>query len=464
MPLLPRLRATLDRALGLSPPRQGLATARAPASEEERSMSLSEALPRSQDGRPRPVVYDDNTALDGGLESSVWVYVCVEIIGRAISSRSFAVYDAEGEALPDHPLSLLLASPNPWWSTAQLLERVTQHLLLTGNGVITKVRGVREIPVELWALQPSTVKPIPSRSSYVEGYQFRDGGAVRLLPAEDVCHVQLSNPADPYWGLAPYRAGKISIDEDSAAREWNRANLRNSARPSGVLAFGTPLTREQWQEARWRLRQHYMGAANAGIPFVSGGDAKWTPFDRTPLEMDFLSGRRLTREEICAVFGVPPVLAGILDRATYSNYEVAETVFWRQTVVPLLTLLAGQLTSSLGPDFGLRPGEHVWYDEAGIPGAKRIDEATAKVASTLFSFGVPVALISRRLELELPRFPGDEISYLPSGIVPASLLATDPANPTPEPPQAPQARSLYDSDLSPEENAQALLRALEGAL
>jgi SPP1 gp7 family putative phage head morphogenesis protein len=53
--------------------------------------------------------------------------------------------------------------------------------------------------------------------------------------------------------------------------------------------------------------------------------------------MEFIQSKKLTREDILSVFGVPPIMAGVLE---YSNYSVAKQqreIFWRDTMMPILS-------------------------------------------------------------------------------------------------------------------------------
>jgi hypothetical protein len=55
----------------------------------------------------------------------------------------------------------------------------------------------------------------------------------------------------------------------------------------------------------------------------------------TAKDMDWLEGSKLSREEICAAFGVPPIVVGIFDHATYSNYDAAMLALWQDCLIPL---------------------------------------------------------------------------------------------------------------------------------
>ena len=68
--------------------------------------------------------------------------------------------------------------------------------------------------------------------------------------------------------------------------------------------------------------------------------------------MDFLEAKHAAAREIALAFGVPPMLLGIHGDNTYSNYQEANRVFWRQTVLPLAGRIGCALTQWLAPVFG----------------------------------------------------------------------------------------------------------------
>jgi HK97 family phage portal protein len=73
--------------------------------------------------------------------------------------------------------------------------------------------------------------------------------------------------------------------------------------------------------------------------------------------MDFIEAKREAAREIALAFGVPPMMLGIPGDATYSNYQEANRVFWRQTVLPasrrMLKALAGWLQPAYEDPFRL---------------------------------------------------------------------------------------------------------------
>jgi HK97 family phage portal protein len=63
----------------------------------------------------------------------------------------------------------------------------------------------------------------------------------------------------------------------------------------------------------------------------------------SPQDMDFIEAKWAAAREIALALGVPPMLLGIPGDNTYSNYQEANRVFWRQTVLPLVNRTAQAL-------------------------------------------------------------------------------------------------------------------------
>ena len=65
-----------------------------------------------------------------------------------------------------------------------------------------------------------------------------------------------------------------------------------------------------------------------------------------------MEAKHSAAREIALAFGVPPMLLAIPGDNTYSNYQEANRVFWRQSVLPLAARIGAALTQWLSPSFG----------------------------------------------------------------------------------------------------------------
>jgi HK97 family phage portal protein len=72
----------------------------------------------------------------------------------------------------------------------------------------------------------------------------------------------------------------------------------------------------------------------------------------SPADMQFIEQKNGAAREIALAFGVPPMLLGIPGDNTYANFQEANRVFWRQTVLPLASRIGTSIAQWLAPQFG----------------------------------------------------------------------------------------------------------------
>jgi len=264
-----------------------------------------------------------------------------------------------------------MARPNPRQDGASLLETLSSHLLLSGNGYLEAVgiEGQDHMNVrELYALRPDRMKVVPGPDGWPQAYEYTvNGASVRFdqTPGSSagmtnfvppILQLTLFNPLDDYYGLSPLEAAAVAVDTHNAAAKWNKALLDNAARPSGALVYAGPegavMSDAQFERLKKELADQYQGTANAGRPLLLEGGLDWKAMSLSPKDMDFMEAKHSAAREIALAFGVPPMLLAIPGDNTYSNYQEANRVFWRQTVLPLGNRIAGAIAHWLAPAFG----------------------------------------------------------------------------------------------------------------
>ena len=210
---------------------------------------------------------------------------------------------------------------------------------------------------ELYALRPDRMKVVPGPDGWPQAYEYTVTGATVRF-AQDaaqppILHLTLINPLDDYYGLSPLEAAAVAVDTHNAAAKWNKALLDNAARPSGALVYAGPdgflLNESQFERLQAELEKQYQGTANAGRPLILEGGLDWKAMSLSPKDMDFMEAKHAAAREIALAFGVPPMLLAIPGDNTYSNYQEANRVFWRQTVLPLAGRMAAALSQWLSP-------------------------------------------------------------------------------------------------------------------
>ncbi len=408
-------------------------------------VTASALLPAHQDGQPQFPDWDTQKAIDDGFKASTWVYACINRLMEAAASVPWHAYQKTSdtwEPVADHPLELLLEHPNPFMCRSDIIKRVTAQMYLGGNAMMSKITKGKQV-VELWPIDVGNISVVPSRSKFIDRYEYDAGGVTMKLKPEEVVHMMFVDPSTPHWGMSPLQAVSKTVDTDTEAVKWNMVSLANRMVPDGVFIFEQSLTREQWEEARSRLRDSYAGADNARTPMIIGGKASWHPQSLSPAEMDFLNSRKFSREEICSVFGVPLPLIGLYENATLANIETARRIFWEDTIIPFLDGVRDALNRSLTYHFGDPTSLWLDYDLSDVTAVRDDYDAKVKTAREMWEMGIPINVITQKLELDIDDVEGGDIPFVSTAVQPLDValgMGEDVGTPAPNKDKEPKPK------------------------
>ena len=135
--------------------------------------------------------------------------------------------------------------------------------------------------------------------------------------------------------------------------------------------------------------------------------------------MDFIQGLRWSLEEVSRAYGVPKPLLSDMERATFSNINAAERIFWRNTMLPEMRFIEENLNRMLLPRLGY--GELVvQFDSSAIEALREDENSRVSRESQLLDRGV-LTINEVRRSRNMPDVPwGDTWAKAPSGSKPQS--------------------------------------------
>lgn len=376
-------------------------------------------------------------AIREGLNASPWVAGSILRITNAAASvdwRAEARDDGDDNWTAQtrkHPLARLWQAPNPHIGQGALMVRLVQHLLLTGNALLIKGRDATGQVVRLYPVNPDSIKPVPSADPvrWLERYDLMGDAArtsaVKSYAPEDVIHLRIENPEDPFWGRPPLQDAAVPVDVDRRMSAWNLHAMDQRMAPDGVLSLKGVVSQARYDAVISKLRSQRQGPKGARAVLVLDDEVGYTSLQQgSPLEFDFIASRRQNLLEIACVFGVPLPLLGDLGDATYSNFWTAVEAFWRLTVIPLLNLVMEGVNRSLEPDFG--ENVRLAWDMASAQASAETLQRRVSAGQALHGMGTPLAEINRVLDLGLQPVPGWETGYVAGGMTPTGLAGMDP--------------------------------------
>lgn len=316
--------------------------------------SLGPGLPVNMDpgrlGRPYHDMWDIERAYREGFQKITWVQRCIDaiagnqarlsIILRKDNSRDGQVLTGR-RALRSPLIEIFNTKSNDAENAFIFRYRLSSQLLMSSRGAfIEKIKGRDGRLIGLSLLPPQFTAPIPHEKTFVAGYEVNlPNGNKILMKKEDVLWIRRPHPLDPYLSLTPMESAGIAIEIENLAKVYNRNYLINDGRPGGILVVRGEIDDDDKDELRNRFRGN-IGRAGHTTVISSDEGVDYVDTSANPRDAAYVQMRQIQKEEILAAFGVPESVIGNASGRTFANAAEEHRVFWNETMLPHLDLLA----------------------------------------------------------------------------------------------------------------------------
>lgn len=382
---------------------------------------------------------------------NAWVRACIDMLAESGSSIPWDVMQlasSDDQLMPTKSPALkdFLYAPSKSVPTKHFWKQVIMNLYVGGNCFVRKIRvssidksatflvnklDMRSSPkdgvYELAILPTNKVKIQLNKKSnsiekfrYIWGVEHRD--EFEDIDPEDIIHFYFPSPEPCPEGISPLEAGLKAIISDTAITDWWKNSIENGFKKDGIISYDHDLTPEQTRVIRLLMQEQVYGPQNSGGFLVLGHNAEYTPLDRTPAELDFIDSRKFTKEEICAILGVPVPLIGSFADADAQKIEEIRQYFWQEIVfIRVMDNLCATLNFSLLPEFlsgvALKKREIV-YDVSTVEALIPYYGEKVKIIKDLVEAGYPLNAACRRLYMNLSDVDGGDLGYIQGNMMP----------------------------------------------
>ncbi|OBB20607.1 phage portal protein [Mycolicibacterium elephantis] len=277
----------------------------------------------------------------------------VTFLARNIAQLGIHLYERRGDTdrqrVTDHDLARLLRRPNPWTTRYRFLNTLVHDFAIYDVAYWWKIK-----PNALVHLPAPLMTPKGDNWLTPEEFEFRGTKGTQAIPADQVVYFRgYGGVSDA--GVSPLESLRQTLREEWTAGEMREQVMRNGARHSGYIQ--RPKDAPNWSDkARERFKQdwqqQYAGAvaANGGGTALLEDGMTWVSASQTAKELQYIEGRKLTDEEVCRSYFIPPPMIGILDRATFSNIEEQHKMLYADTLGPWLAMFEDEIDLQLLPD------------------------------------------------------------------------------------------------------------------
>lgn len=245
-------------------------------------------------------------------------WACVKIIAQTIGTLPLTLNtlkpDGSRAPAPDNPLYDLLGfMPNADNTATEFWEACGGCLAVWGDFFAVKHMAAGRI-VSLEVLRPFWMDPYREKDG-TPIYRYTDPVLGRTeYRAEDLLHVKGFGFGDMV-GLSPIQFNRQTLGRAIAANEAAAGLFRNGLKTPGYFEYkgtanGGVLNEEQLGRAKKAIIEPMQGSVNAGTPGMLPASFGWVSLGINPVDAELMTNRRMSVEEICRSFGVPPVLVG----------------------------------------------------------------------------------------------------------------------------------------------------------
>lgn len=285
---------------------------------------------------------------------------------RAISNeymqvRPYAI-DKNGQRQENNPIVNALYHPNQDDSHVSFFEKIAVSTLAHRKTYVlvwrregNEARPGGEITSDNIAgftfLEYPSVERRDGRTYYSIGSQTFNDKEVMVLPGG-------VDPQGLYNGYSPSEAARSWAKLEDYIADYQVGFFENGAVPSGIFKI-IAATVKEYEDIVDRLEEKHRGAGNnnnityshqpidkdTGKP--ADAQIEWLPFSQSNKDIDFKNLFSQVNNRIDTAYGVPAIVKGIDDAATYANAQVAEAGFSKRAVKPLLLRNYTQITHEL---------------------------------------------------------------------------------------------------------------------
>lgn len=295
-----------------------------------------------------------------------FVRAAVVKVAKCIARLGIKVWDEhppDGKTIDlDSPYAQLMARPCPTVDNFGFWQWVAATIEIYGETFLLKVREGRVIGKNLDGTdrrQLSGFVPMHPSMTHIKrdeegflSYRFM-GRPNEVFRESDVVPFLEFNPDGMMRGMSRLESLRSTLMNEDSARRAMQAWWQNGMRPSVIMRS----KRELGEDGRGRvikaLSSQHGGSANRGRIAVFENDEFEDPtiIQNTAEDMQYIQGRQLARDEVCAVMDLPPSSLQDMSRATFSNIEENGISLYRDSIMPRIDFIESVLDYHVGTEF-----------------------------------------------------------------------------------------------------------------
>jgi HK97 family phage portal protein len=293
----------------------------------------------------------------------------------------------------------IFRKPNPFMNYSDFIKFQLFSQLFYGESYSLKVRVGQKM---------AGISPIPwaqiSRYQDAHGVKyFLNGIGAQEIQTNNLIKWHDKNYGDSYFsGTASVKHLIFAITEGNYSDRYNIKSFENGGEIRGFLKTDQTLIQSDVEMMQKQWKDRYGGPDNAQKTPILGKGTDFVQTGQTNADMGYEALKKISREEVLAIFKVPPAELGLFDSINYSNAKEQRRLFWETTMMPTLADLASAWTEQILWAEYNRPDLEYYFDFSGISALQDDLEKKLTSAMRMQAIGYDLATVAEYLELPTP--------------------------------------------------------------
>lgn len=362
------------------------------------------------------------------------VWACVNLIRNAVIMLPCLVYKDDGVTVDKSSelYELLHDMPNLDDTAPDFWSMVALCICLDGNFFAEKRMNGGKL-VALNPLHPLSVD-VGRNSRNERYYEITENGKKRRVSEDRMFHVRGAVMPGCDRGMSPIGVVRNTIGNALAGEKMAGKMFANGFQVSGVLTSDQILKPEQRKQLGETLGQ-FAGSDKAGKVAVLEAGLEYKQLSINPQDAQMLETRQFSVEQICRIFGIPPVMIGHAANGTTtwgSGIEQLILQFIKTCLGPIVKSIESAIYRDL-LDKTTRKSVVVKFNMEGL--LRGDSAARAEFLSKMVNAGIYEPDEARAYENKAPR-PGGNRLIVQGAMMPLATLGEVAAAPPNQQPSA----------------------------
>lgn len=379
-------------------------------------------------------------------------YACIRNISEDLAKTPIRMVEVQSNgsfsAVNSHPaLTLMSDQPNPMMDPMDFWTTIIAHMLGWQGGFAEIVRNGFDDPIEMWPLDPSTVRIMWDGVKKTLAYEVSTGGRTVLLRPEDVFHIK-GLGFDGFTSFLIADIAKLSIGRALATQEFSAAFFGNGAQLKGVLEAPATLTEPGMKLLRDTFTLRHSGAGQSWKTPILPEGVVYKEISTDPEKSQLIMAMHSGIEDMARIFRMPPQKIQHDVRSTFNNVAEQNKFYQHDTLSGHAKRICEQGRSKLLSGLADK-NKRFKHDFSDLLEADPVSQADVETKQFMTGQWTTNELMAKRGRKGIGKI-GDR-RFVPANLIALDKLDEEPkpipvpvAPPEPEPPE-PKTVLLMDS-------------------